>query len=427
MKSLFPPLRRAVLAAAICGIAIRAGICVDSTDVKTDDRGFMQQGVRDPSPGTDADDADGNEGRRMLLTADSLWEKAKVKAADGKKEEALAAYRHADETYGLIQKFYPLWEVQTVLDRRARVKAAMGHLANGEPMDDAGPDGGVKITSKREKPGILSNPKMGGNGPEANTASWVPGLGENRVDNTWIEWNEKFNAATLRVWKKIYWSPMLWTDAITRLCALVLMAMALLYYWLRPARKWMCWLRYWAQMADVVVLWPVSTVIFLVRDHCDSWSAKVTLDGVYVLLVWCYFVGMISRSGMTLGKMLFAVKVVDVRTGGSVPVGRAALRETLLAVPALTLLMARALIMWAVGNDKVEAAPLLRFMWEARIWIFFGWLLVDIGTMFFNAEGRTLHDYLAGTKVVKTRGETATEEEKEDGEAGRDEAEAYDY
>lgn len=428
MKSIFPLLKCAMLAAALCGIAIRGGMCADAAEGKTDGRGLLQQGVRDPSADTDGDDAEGNEGRRMLLTADSLWEKAKVLAADGKKEQALAAYRHSDETYGLIQKFYPLWEVQTVLDRRARVKAALTHLANGERADDAGPDGDVKPL--QEKPGILSHSKSGGNGPAANTAAWVPGLEETRVDNTWIEWNEKFNAMTLRVWKKIYWKPVLWADAMTHLGMLVLVAVALLYYRLRGLKKfWMCWQRYWAKMADVLVLWPVSTVIFLVRDRCDLWSAKVALDVVYVFLILGYFVAMISRSGVTFGKKLFGVKVVDARTGGSVPVGRVALREALLMVPAITLLTVRGLIMWAVGNGKVEYAPLLRFVWEARVWIFFGWLALDIGTMFFNAKGRMLHDYLAGTKVVRTWGEPA--EEKEEENAGQDEVdeekEAYDY
>jgi uncharacterized RDD family membrane protein YckC len=83
------------------------------------------------------------------------------------------------------------------------------------------------------------------------------------------------------------------------------------------------------------------------------------------ILGFIYQVGMLVRSGATLGKRAVGVKVIDRATGGEVKVGQ------------------------AVGRVLASYLSLLVFT--------IGYLMA-----LFDSEKRTLHDRLAGTVVIRT-------------------------
>lgn len=170
------------------------------------------------------------------------------------------------------------------------------------------------------------------------------------------------------------------------------------------------WPRLFAAVIDECVLWPLGLVagVFDMLDELvplptGAFIVAVLIPGV---LTWVYFIAMHARHGQTVGKAFCRVRVVDATTGRGIGWRQALLRES---IPAL--------ITWgSVGYyayllfcmDRVEGRGMIDTLVAALTLdlivtaVLLGWQVLEVVTMLLNPQRRALHDFIAGTVVVRT-------------------------
>ena len=162
------------------------------------------------------------------------------------------------------------------------------------------------------------------------------------------------------------------------------------------ARYHTFWRRFWAGLLDSLIFWPFEWI----DAQVQSFNLPSTLLSVWLLVSYLafsiYVVLMHARYGQTVGKMLTGVTVLSY--SGQVPISfrQAVIRES----PYIVLL----LIGWAtVSADLLTSGGLNIPLWVANSLSFaaFIWFALEIITMLFNDKRRALHDYIAGTVVVR--------------------------
>jgi len=107
-----------------------------------------------------------------------------------------------------------------------------------------------------------------------------------------------------------------------------------------------------------------------------------------ILLHWRY--------GKTIGKMLMRVTVLTYEAETRITFRQSFLRES----PWVMLVMA-AWILAGVALATATASTPLWILINILRWCSFVWYLVEIVTMLTNEKRRAVHDYIAGTVVVR--------------------------
>ena len=117
------------------------------------------------------------------------------------------------------------------------------------------------------------------------------------------------------------------------------------------------------------------------------------------LIQWLYSVVMHARFGQTVGKMVARVKVLDVSEERLPSFQQAYLREIgTLVIGVFGLMYLIHLIVLGTYDPSAEFEGLPG---DIMSWAFAGWFLLEIFTMWTNDKRRALHDYIAGTVVVR--------------------------
>jgi uncharacterized RDD family membrane protein YckC len=170
------------------------------------------------------------------------------------------------------------------------------------------------------------------------------------------------------------------------------------------------WQRLGALLIDGLCLLPATGVQFIPRLS------------LWIYLVW-YVTGIVAAEvynvslhaiwGKTVGKMLLGIKVVKT-DGMAIGWSRALLRASVDLVLSLVTVASeiiflsgvdpmkwRDLSMWQRAELR-EQSPVTRFD-EWSFYLLLAWTLSEVIVMLTNKRRRALHDFLAGTVVVKTR------------------------
>jgi uncharacterized RDD family membrane protein YckC len=161
------------------------------------------------------------------------------------------------------------------------------------------------------------------------------------------------------------------------------------------------WPRYWAGFVDELILMPIGWFYSFTFSHSESVSlrmlAYILNSGTYLV----YSIWMHGKYGQTLGKMVCKVMVLDV-SEQPLRMRQAVLRDIFgLVFFAVGLLIDIPMI--AKGIDVTAANE-----WTLLEWILsysaLGWFFVEIVTMLTNKKRRSLHDFIAGSVVVRKFG-----------------------
>lgn len=153
------------------------------------------------------------------------------------------------------------------------------------------------------------------------------------------------------------------------------------------------WRRYWAATLDGGILSVLSLAISV---HAMT-EAPVIAVG-FLLLPYLYSIGFHAWRGQTPGKLVAAIRVTR-PDGSRIHLREAVLRDSvpvLLTVASMLFLAAEA--MRAPDSGSVQ---LSWFGYRAVSWIGLAWFVLEIATMLTNSRRRALHDFLAGTVVVR--------------------------
>ncbi len=172
------------------------------------------------------------------------------------------------------------------------------------------------------------------------------------------------------------------------------------------------WPRLWASWIDVLVLMPAALLFsYLLHPKVSLWeTARWMLVIVYIInqtYFWFYSIYMHGRWGQTVGKMTTRVKVVDLKTEKPISYFQALLRDS---IPILISLPFNIYVLWQliIGSEYPTPSPNLydpSTPASGIAWVQFiagVWWFAEIVTMLTNEKRRALHDFIAGTVVVRT-------------------------
>ncbi len=149
--------------------------------------------------------------------------------------------------------------------------------------------------------------------------------------------------------------------------------------------------RVFAVFLDGLILMFASVAVLLFALSIGGWVAEnaATLTALFSL---CYYVLLHYFFGQTLGKKLVKVKIVDI-SEKPINFGQSVSRS----LPHLILVMFS--ISFSTDNGLYGQHEEMFWMLQCAVWIF---SLVDFGFFLVNVKRRALHDFIAGTIVVRT-------------------------
>jgi uncharacterized RDD family membrane protein YckC len=163
--------------------------------------------------------------------------------------------------------------------------------------------------------------------------------------------------------------------------------------------------RFWTGAVDACVLWPVTFVATIVL----SLSLPPILAATVIVgqnLFWlCYTVFMHAKYGQTYGKMACKIRVVDFKTEGSLTFRQAWLREGIPLALSIGIVgyEIQALFTGSMSQREIAKGELIH---QKPFWLLASlpllWFIAEAITMLTNEKRRALHDFLAGTVVVRT-------------------------
>jgi uncharacterized RDD family membrane protein YckC len=163
--------------------------------------------------------------------------------------------------------------------------------------------------------------------------------------------------------------------------------------------------RFWTGFVDSCVLWPITFITsgLLLLDVPGIVAAVLV---IVESLTWLlYTVVMHARYGQTIGKMVTKVRVVDFRTEGKISWHQAWLREGIPMVLSLGCLayQVNAILTGRVTPSAIANGDALN---SGTFWIVMTlplmWFVAEVLTMLTNEKRRALHDFIAGTIVIRT-------------------------
>ena len=162
--------------------------------------------------------------------------------------------------------------------------------------------------------------------------------------------------------------------------------------------------RFWATIVDFLATLPFMIAFIYFSSKNDPNTHSVTTISflgtvLFSILSVLYYVLMHARYGQTLGKMAAKVKVLDI-SENPINLGQAIIRSLPQLVP-LFLVIGSQNPQFLEGSaseaDKL-VMPYVAGITTGLIWI---WNIADIIVALSNSKHRALHDYIAGTVVVK--------------------------
>lgn len=170
------------------------------------------------------------------------------------------------------------------------------------------------------------------------------------------------------------------------------------------------WQRLGAYLIDVLVLLPLMGVTYLASEKTRFFYLYWFVPGL-VFAIW-FHVYLVKRYGGTPGKLLLKTRIALV-DGSPITIKAASIRYAVLLIlselGAIAMIMASfamtdemyfSLSFTARYEKLVELAP----FWYSPVNVLMQiWIWSEFITILFNKRRRAVHDFIAGTVVVRTR------------------------
>lgn len=153
--------------------------------------------------------------------------------------------------------------------------------------------------------------------------------------------------------------------------------------------------RFWAGMIDGLVFIPFP-ILHAVLNTDTNMSMYISVQTANVILWNMYLVIGHGKYGQTLGKKAMGVKVLDISEERLIGYKRAFLRECIL------FFFSAGFIIYLVSKTGSQQTP-EDVMRESNLGFYFPliWFALEIVTTLTNLKYRALHDYIAGSVVIR--------------------------
>jgi uncharacterized RDD family membrane protein YckC len=156
--------------------------------------------------------------------------------------------------------------------------------------------------------------------------------------------------------------------------------------------------RFWASIIDGFFISILSVILAFLRAQAGG-VIQTTLGYIDTVQFAVYSVVLHALYGQTLGKMALDVQVVDHISESGISFKQAFLRD---CVPVVMLILLLIVSIFVSTEQTTEAPDWLIYSMMAFGITYFLWHLLEIITMLFNEKNRALHDFIAGTVVIRT-------------------------
>lgn len=163
------------------------------------------------------------------------------------------------------------------------------------------------------------------------------------------------------------------------------------------------WPRFWAALLDGAALAPIVWLEQLIWNNTTSAFALGSWALLAQIIYFFYYIGFLYKYGQTPGKMAMGVLVLDYKNQ-KLSFTQAILRNIVLVLLAPVTLV-------IVYNNLAEGNIANRGLGDLESMLWIGvvmmiWGVLEMITMLFNKKRRAIHDYIAGTVVVRQPIET---------------------
>ncbi|MFH0261355.1 RDD family protein [Vibrio barjaei] len=158
------------------------------------------------------------------------------------------------------------------------------------------------------------------------------------------------------------------------------------------------WRRLFAVIIDGLVFLPLQWIDEYILSGAIG-SVGVFLWGVVsAILGISYYVVLHAKYGQTIGKMVMKVKVVDVSESRNITVKQSCMRDIvpIIMLP-FTVYVYAQLAFFGKTWDSLDQGSV--FIIVSLIMI--SWVVLESVSMLFNEKRRAVHDYIAGSVVVR--------------------------
>ena len=153
--------------------------------------------------------------------------------------------------------------------------------------------------------------------------------------------------------------------------------------------------RFWALILDIILLLPLVIIAESIKSAGFSAEVKPVLFLLISLVQTTYYIVMHGVFGQTVGKMLMKIKVLDV-SESAIKFRQAIIRD----LPQLLSTVGSFIFYYPLSPDEID--PNSPDYWKNPFFVLiFIWGVADLLSVLTNDKRRALHDYLAGTVVVK--------------------------
>jgi uncharacterized RDD family membrane protein YckC len=156
--------------------------------------------------------------------------------------------------------------------------------------------------------------------------------------------------------------------------------------------------RFWASIIDGVVI-SILSGIWIHLGTVMGGGIQTALGYIDSVQFAIYSITLHTLYGQTFGKMALDVKVVDNISEKAITLKQAFLRD---CVPVISLFLLLIASIFVLTNQTDETPQWIVYSMLAFGLSYFLWHLLEIITMLFNDKNRALHDFIAGTVVIRT-------------------------
>lgn len=155
------------------------------------------------------------------------------------------------------------------------------------------------------------------------------------------------------------------------------------------------WNRFAANIIDALIFIPVMILLNIILDGADKFMVLI-INFLPTLIITIYNVIGNGKFGYTVGKKLTGIQVLDINETDTIGYFRAFLRDSVWFFTDL------AIIAYAYLKYHNNPTALDQYYLEEILDLTaFAWFILEFITMFLNSKRRALHDYMAGSVVVK--------------------------
>jgi uncharacterized RDD family membrane protein YckC len=139
----------------------------------------------------------------------------------------------------------------------------------------------------------------------------------------------------------------------------------------------------------------ISILGYIIKPFEDSNAASVTnlVNFVSLFLPYMYAILFHGYAGQTIGKMIAGIKILDKSENTEINFSQAILRDI---IPLGSVLVLS--VLGLINKNGVATTSAIVFMS-----IILSWSVLEIVTMLFSKKRRALHDFIAGTIVLRIK------------------------